>query len=758
MRRIVTSILLLLCALTMLAQESGLRGIVTDSETNEPLFGAYIKVNDIGTSTSIDGVYDINIPAGTYLVEITMLGYKSYQSEIQVKNQYTVLDVGLDLSNTLLETATVTGSRHQKSIARSPVSIEVIKPDLISNTNAVRVTSVLDKLPGVQIIDNQANIRGGSGWSFGAGSRVLLLIDDIPALQADAGRPLWSDIPIENISQVEVLKGAASTLYGSSALNGIINIRTGYATSEPFTKATISRITFLSPRDEDKKWWDTPPSRLNASILHKQKFGALDIVANAFYEDFDSFYQDAFENRYRMSVNAKYRVNDKISFGLNTMYNRGDSANPFIWANGSDGAYIGLPGSLINTNSTRYYIDPQLTIFDKNDNRHKIFGRYYFISNANTNNQSNESVSRYFEYQFLNKIEALDIDLTMGTAAYFVDSNSQLFGDVALSSNNIAAYAEVDKRFGDKLTATFGLRYEYNYQESPEVFRGDTIPEGLVEESKLIARTGLNYKLDTATFLRLSWGQGYRFPTITERFIETGISGFFIFPNVNLQSENGWSSEFGIKQGVRFGGWEGYLDVALFLSQYDDMTEFTFINQDGRQGFQSQNVGQTDIRGVETSFAGRSRLFGIPLNVIIGYTYLVPTYRDFDTNEAIRTSISIPVGESELTNVLKYRTRHNFKIDIEGTFGHLNAGLAILHSSQTVTIDELLNNIGLIGFYRDANPNGYVKFDSRISYSFPKLKLSVVAENLLNHEYTLRPGLLEAPRNIGFRLEYKFQG
>ena len=146
------------------------------------------------------------------------------------------------------------------------------------------------------------------------------------------------------------------------------------------------------------------------------------------------------------------------------------------------------------------------------------------------------------------------------------------------------------------------------------------------------------------------------------------------------------------------------------------------------------------------------------MNLIIGYTYLVPIHRDFDTNEAIRTSISIPVGESELTNVLKYRTRHNFKIDVESTFGPLNVGFAILHSSQTVTIDELLNNIGLIGFYRDANPNGYVKVDSRISYSFPKLKLSVVAENLLNHEYTLRQGLLEAPRNIGFRLGYKFQG
>ncbi|MDV7393749.1 Plug domain-containing protein, partial [Arthrospira platensis SPKY1] len=123
---------------------------------------------------------------------------------------------------TILQTATVTSGKFEKSLGEVTVSLEVIKPQLIESVNTVSLDQVLEKVPGVNIIDGQANIRGGSGFSYGAGSRVLLLVDDIPMLQADAGFPNWNDLPVENIEQIEVVKGAASALYGSSALNGII--------------------------------------------------------------------------------------------------------------------------------------------------------------------------------------------------------------------------------------------------------------------------------------------------------------------------------------------------------------------------------------------------------------------------------------------------------------------------------------------------------------------------------------------------------
>jgi len=78
--------------------------------------------------------------------------------------------------------------------------------------------------------------QGGSGYSYGAGSRVLVLVDDLPLLSPDAGDVKWDYLPVENISQVEIIKGASSVLYGSSALNGIINVRTAYRVTNRLQK------------------------------------------------------------------------------------------------------------------------------------------------------------------------------------------------------------------------------------------------------------------------------------------------------------------------------------------------------------------------------------------------------------------------------------------------------------------------------------------------------------------------------------------
>jgi len=753
---ILTCLLLINTSSAVQAQKGTVRGVVMDASSGEKLIGTNISVGEVLSVSGNDGSYSIQLPAGVHLLKVSYVGYKPFTTTVELKAGDTIeQDISLEFEASILQTATVTGSKHQKSLARSPVSINVVKPQLIENTNTIRITSLLDKIPGVQIIDNQANIRGGSGWSYGAGSRVMLLIDDIPAHQADAGRPSWGDIPVENISQIEVLKGASSTLYGSAALNGIINIKTGYATSEPVTKANISYKTYMSPADEQKQWWSSAPNKMTAGLVHKQKFGKLDLVANGFYENFDSYYQDAYEEKLRLSANVKYRVTDRISFGMNTMYNTSNAADYFLWQNGSTGIYKGLDGTLSARENQRFYIDPQLTIFDNKQNKHKIFGRYYYINNDNNANQSNASKSYYGEYQFSRTIQQIDAEITAGAVAYLTTSDSELFGDVVLKHNNYASYFELDKSLlEDKLTLTAGMRLEYHEQLSPEVFKGDTIPGGKVSESKLISRFGMNYNLAKATFLRASWGQGYRFPTIVERFIETAVGAFYVFPNVGLQSETGWSAELGIKQGLRISSWEGFLDFSVFWSRYSNMTEFSLLEENMRFGFQSQNVGGTDIKGLEVNWVGRSVLLGVPINILAGYTYLDPRYQEFETNEAVYNSISVPVGEEEKRNILKYRNQHNFKIDVETIINRFSAGVAFNYTSSLVAIDQLLGNLGQIRLYRNANPGGFKRLDSRLAYDFGQLKFSFLVENLLNEEITLRPGLLEAPRAVSMRIDF----
>jgi len=732
------------------AQNSGIKGIVYDADTKENLIGASVIAGEKGVTSDLDGRYQLLLPPGSYKIVTSYVGYsESVITAIVKANEYLDLNIELELSSTLLNAATVTGSRHEKSVARSAVSISVIEPRLADNTNTTNVSTLLNKVPGVQIIDNQANIRGGSGWSFGAGSRVLLLIDDIPALQGDAGRPAWGDIPVENISQIEILKGAASTLYGSAALNGIINIRTGYATSEPVTKANVAYTYYDSPKDASKKWWTSAPYKVNAGLLHKQKFGKLDLVTSAYYEDFKSYYIDAFEEKLRGSVNLKYRFSDKISFGLNSMLNVGKAADHFIWKNGGAGIYEGFAGTYSSRKFQRYYLDPQLTIYDKHNNRHKILGRYYFINNDNNNGQANSSNTLYGEYQYLKTFDKIDLDVTAGAVGQFISSDSELLQDSTVGHTNLAQYIEFDKKFGGNLTATLGFRHEYHVQTS------DDFANGKDSESKLISRMALNYKLGRGTFLRTSWGQGYRFPTIVERFITTAVGGFFIFPNPDLQSEFGWSTELGVKQGFRIGSVQGYADASLFWSQYEDMTEFTLLDDGmGSFGFQSQNVGETDIKGFEFEFLASSDIGKVNLNIIAGYTYINPQYQNFEQNETVFNSISRPVGATEKENVLKYRSKHNYKVDVEATYSNLTLGLALNSSSATETVDELLNLIGQIKFYRDANPGGFQKFDARLSYQLPFMKISLLSENIFNSEIVIRPGLLEAPRTFGLRCDF----
>ena len=83
-------------------------------------------------------------------------------------------------------------------------------------------------------------------------------------------------------------------------------------------------------------------------------------------------------------------------------------------------------------------------------------------------------------------------------------------------------------------------------------------------KAKPVFRAGLNYQIAQATYLRTSWGQGFRFPSMAEMFISTNYSGLQIFPNPELKAESGWSSEIAIKQGLKTGNWMGYFDAAAF--------------------------------------------------------------------------------------------------------------------------------------------------------------------------------------------------
>lgn len=756
MKRMITKLTVgaaLLCFLPLfsIAQNGIIKGIIIDQTTNEGLISVTVQAGTYGTVTDVDGRFEMSVPAGNYNLNYSYIGYQSGEKSVTVQSNETVeLNLSLSESSHILETATVTSGRFEKPLSDVTVSLEVLKPSLIENTNTTSLDQVIDKVPGVNIIDGQPNIRGGSGWSYGAGSRVLVLMDDIPVLQADAGLANWSDLPVETTGQIEVVKGAASALYGSSAMNGIINVRTAYAKSEPVTKLSTFYTSFRDPKDKEKIWWEDQPYEFGGSVSHRQKFGKFDLVVGLFGKKLQSFREFTQSKYGRFNIGTRYRLTDRLSFGINTNFNRGESNSYFYWLDHEAGAYRANVNEQNNDLSkrTRYTIDPFINYFDKAGNRHRFNGRYFNIKNENTDNQSNASQLYYGEYQFQRAIEKINMVVTAGLVGTYTHVDAELYGDTTLTSNNLAGYLQVEKKIG-KLNLSGGVRFERNVQNRPEVFLMDTLPGGKITESRPIFRLGANYQLGKATFLRTSFGQGYRYPTIAERFISTQAAGLNILSNPGLESETGWSAEVGLKQGFKIGNFTGFADASVFWTEYQNMIEFNIVAGLGFFGFQANNVGDTKIQGLELTLAGQGEVGKIPVSLLAGYTYIDPRFKVFDEATDLRSSADY--------NILKYRFQHNVKFDIEAGFGKFTAGAVANYTSNMEAIDNVLTIIAGIGNYIEENNSGTFLLGARMSFKpIESLKISLLGNNLLNKEYTQRPGLLEAPINFTGRVDYEF--
>ncbi len=772
--------LLFLLPFYVVAQQTTLSGTVTDALTDEALAGVTIRAGEKGAVTDVNGLYKIVFDAaGTYQVSCAYTGYENKNVTIRLANgEAQVLDIQLANADNLLQQATVTAGKYEKALGEVTVSMDVLKPRLIESVNSTSVDEVLVKVPGLNIIDGQASIRGGAGFSYGAGTRVLMLLDDIPALQPDAGLPNWDDFPVENIAQVEVVKGAASALYGSSAMNGIINLRTGYAKDQPETSAAIFGKTWGDPVDERQKWWGTDSSSIlqpvetGFNVVHRRKAGKFDIVLGSYGLYRDSYNKDHYSRYMRVTPNLRYRVSDRLTIGLNSNFNLGRSGSFFTWANDSTGAY--LPGAnavSVTRGRLRFNLDPSLQYFDNHGNRHKILSRYFYVHNNNDGGQSNDSRMYYGEYQFQRQMTDIGLVFTAGVVGMYTTIDAEIYNNANYDSRNLAGYAQFDYKPFERLNLSGGVRWEQNLQRSPELIprlygKFDTIPGGKTIEDKPVFRLGANYRLGVATYLRASWGQAYRYPTIAEKFVNTSFSGNFVEPNGKLISETGWSAELGLKQGFKIRSWQGFIDVAGFVQEYTNMMEFVMagiaLSPTGISAvFQSQNQGNTRITGGEISVMGQGRLGPGQLFLLAGFTGLNPRYKDFSRDAGFNPAIGEITrfwGSSDTsTNVLKYRFRNTFKWDSEYALDRFSAGVSVLYYSRMQNIDRVFEEFlpGIKSFRQRYN-SGITQVDLRASYKLSEhLKVSAIAANIFNVVSATRPALMDAPRNYTVRLDWK---
>ncbi len=229
-------IISLLFLATIQAQKFQIKGKITADMEAVPYVNISIKNTSIGASSNLDGIYTLkNLSKGSYVVIASILGFQTYQKRVVLSEEGDyILDINLIPTSENLDDVVVSGTLKPVSRLESPVPVEVYSPAFLKQNPTANIFEALSNINGVrpQINCNVCN-TGDIHINGLEGPYTLVLIDGMPIVSGLGTVYGLSGIPNSLIAQIEVVKGPASSLYGSEAVGGLINVITKHPPLAP---------------------------------------------------------------------------------------------------------------------------------------------------------------------------------------------------------------------------------------------------------------------------------------------------------------------------------------------------------------------------------------------------------------------------------------------------------------------------------------------------------------------------------------------
>jgi len=432
----------------------------------------------------------------------------------------------------------------------------------------------------------------------------------------------------------------------------------------------------------------------------------------------------------------------------------GKNGSFLLWHTYGQG-YVPLDSAYNFSNAKKWSFDPFIT-YARNGWSHKFLGRTLVldnkIDNGDTQNQDNGSSLIYAEYRVAKNTFNNRLLFSGGLVSSAGETHSPLFSG-SQTSKNKSVYLQTDLKLV-RLKLSLGGRYEHFKLNS-------------FQQSRPVFRAGANYTLARYTFLRGSWGQGYRFPSMAEAFISTTAGSVRVYPNPDLKPETGENIEFGLKQGYRLGKFRAYADVAAFSTTYRNLMEFTFAQWGSLTqpllgfGFKSVNTKKARISGFEIETAGTGKWGKADISLLAGYTYTNPISLEPDSifaNDFSGNALSYAVTRAEQNTALKYRFRHLIRADVQVQYQKWECGLGFKYNSMMLNMDDAFVSVISPSIKTAWKTLGAAKvFDLRVAYLIRKdTKLNFQILNVFNSLYMYRPADLRPPRSYQLQLSYWF--
>lgn len=617
---------LLCCIASISFAQLSLRGRVVD-ENEKPIAGAsvWIEYTTIGTSTDLKGEFSLEkVPEDNNLLRISALDYNGARETINRSNDNIL--IRMKHSPLKLNEVVVTGTGTINKLKSSPVAIDVISQRELQNTNIPTFENAMIALnPSMSFTPNA---MGSYMQLNGLSNRYILVLVDGKKLGGDVGGNVdLNRIDMGNIKRIEVLKGAASSLYGSDAIAGVINIITNkpkdlvnFSTETRFSEYgqfTQNANLYLNvggfssstsfQRNQADGWQLNKKEIINDKEVDTDKQAML------------RFYSDVFSQRFG------YKATKELSMYVEGSLFDKKFKRP-VSAYGFDMKYVDYSFGA----GAKYLLKNNgLITLDWNTDRFEYFKAYLKETkdkNGVTFMPGDEEFVRRQKYNNINLKGTFNAGkfnkITVGSE-YKVDNLYAPADSIGGSRNvyTLAFYAQDEINLFGKLNIVPGVRYIYN-----ETFKNRVTP-----------KVSAMYTLHDFNF-RVSYATGFKTPELKQLFMKTEVTSkgktTLSVGNKDLKPES--SNYYSVNAEYI----KDFLSLAVTgyinnLKNKIDTYEIELTPEEIAEGYNKKssyhNIGRSRIQGVDFTF---NSYLGYNLTLGGGYSYV--NAKDLDTGKRLQ--------------------------------------------------------------------------------------------------------------------------
>jgi outer membrane receptor for ferrienterochelin and colicin len=734
----------LLSISTPLTGQWTLSGQVVDAESGEGL--SYVNIvfdhqSHLNTTSDLTGFFKIEVPNDVaYDVTFVMIGYQTLMLH-NISADSIPLHITMHPEIYLTDEVIVSATRKTQSIDLAPASVGLVTRHQLAERGTRTFDDAFHSINGV-VATRSSNsnvqalsIRGASEVAGGGiGNRVLLLLDGRPAITPESGGALWNLVPLGAIERIEVIKGAYSSLFGSSTMGGVINVITRTPDTSAHTDLHLHYGFYQKPPAYTH--FDGYHDFNGFDITHSNRIGKVSYVLNGSSKMNDGHRQSTTFNMTNIFGKVKFAFSPNRSMEVSVIQNKIHNDTPATWLSFTDPYHVATYRQDDEQQRREVNADVHYEAYAHSNLKYSSRFYYYgafsdFIFNGDPNNDStNVNTGKQFldeEHVKVHRIgNATQIDININRRHYMISGfevqadkvdgrpDTVLYG--IHHAWNAGAYAQDEIVLGKKFIVTAGARYDfYNIT-------------GTFMESNISPKIAAVYHASDMLSFRTLLARAFRNPSIAERYTKFEQGGGFSFQiSPLLRAEKlTLSAEVGGKINLDH---KLRLDVAVYYNRYKDLISYKQVSLAGQPlRFEVVNLNNAIMQGFEASIEYDPFE---KLKIFAGYNYL--DARDQSTGR--------------INDVLPYKSKHTAYLNL--IYQYKIFHLSMLARSRS-KIEEVF-------IYPGSEPDGYVvlnaKLNARLTDSFSAY---LQVDNITDKQYEEIERYRLPGRNFGAGINFSF--